>query len=77
MDHRPWTIDYRPSTMYSPLLMYLAAKMKLYIRIVCDLCIQEPFTLCQINRMTILIFCTVHLFKAKEIIQRLLHDILY
>ncbi len=43
--------------------MYFRTEMKLYIRIVGDLSIQEPFTLCQVNQVTIFISYHIACFK--------------
>ena len=38
------------------IFMYFTGKMKLNIRIIISFCIQEPFTLSQINRIAIFVF---------------------
>jgi hypothetical protein len=42
--------------IYRKLFMNFTRKMKLYIRVICDLRIQEPFALRQVNRVAILVF---------------------
>ena len=49
--------------------MYFTGIMKLNLRVIRFLRIEEPFALGQVNRMTILILGRVGLFEAQEVMQ--------
>ena len=49
--------------------MNLAGEMEFNIRIILPLGIEEPFALCQVNRVAVLVFTGIALFKAQEIFQ--------
>jgi hypothetical protein len=48
--------------------MYLACKMKLNIRVIADLGIQEPFALSQVHRVPVFVFAGVSQLKFCKVI---------
>jgi hypothetical protein len=48
--------------------MNFTGKMKGNIRVVCPLCIQEPFALCEVHKMPIFIFRDISLLEPGEVL---------
>jgi hypothetical protein len=54
------------------LFVYFRSEVKLYVGVIGPLRVQEPFALCEVHQVTVLIFCDVCRLEADEILELLI-----